>query len=108
MIRDYSFLERYALEGRDPQLYGIEGQYVFGMFNAKGDMMSDVAAFLIRRGRGERAPKYSGPFPTEDGKIVELGEGWKVIRVTWNIGHTIYDVIALLDSAEAQLMQVPA
>lgn len=98
------FLAEHSREGRDVQLYEAAGQVTFVMFDPPtGGIRSSVAVFPILRGEGERAPKFEGSFPTEDGEIADLGRGWIVMCVLFHDDQTLMGKMTKLERAEDKL-----
>jgi hypothetical protein len=79
--------EEFSREGRDPQLYCPFGQWLFPVINPSGAMMAKQMCFLISRGEGDRAPAFTGEFPTKHLEFVFLGRGWYVValEVPYNV-----------------------
>lgn len=99
----HDFLEEHAREGRDVQLYSVWGQSVFPVFHATGGLMARATVYPILRGEGERAPKFEGPFPIEDGQTLDLGRGWIVMCVVFHYDQTLMGKMTKLERAEDKL-----
>lgn len=94
-------LEKYAEEGRDPQLFSYHGYSIFPVYSvATGGLYAFACVFLISRGEGERAPAYEGTFPTEHHATVELGSGWRVIAMQVRHGATALELEEILANGE--------
>jgi hypothetical protein len=102
----HNFLEEHAREGRDVQLYAINGQTVFPQFSLSSALRTDIAVFPILRGIGERAPKFEGSFPTKDGETVDIGNGWIVMCVLFRYDDTAAEWIKKLESGEEELRKM--
>lgn len=103
-------INEYAREGRDVQLYGVNGQYVFPRYSESGSLRSVSSIFPILRGSGARAPKFDGDFPTIDGTTIDLGDGWVVMCIDIAMHDGLQTIRAKLAAGEAKLraMKVPA
>lgn len=96
------FLERYAEEERDVQLYDVFGHVLFPVWTPLG-LSTDVAVFPLIRGTGEKAPFYTGAFPVRDGETIDIGSGWIAMCVILRYGDTVGEKIAKLELAENKL-----
>ncbi len=96
-------LEEHAEEGRDVQLYSVQGQTLFPLWGASGALRTDAAVFPILRGAGERAQPFNGSFPTNDGETLDLGNGWIAMCVIFPFHHSPHEWIAKLQTAEEKL-----
>jgi len=98
-------LEEMAEEGRDVQLYSVNGQTLFPLWSSSGGLLTDAAVFPILRGSGDRCPAFTGQFPMEDGETLELGNGWVATCVRLGYHLTAHEKIAKIQAAETKLRQ---
>lgn len=98
-------LEEMAEEGRDVQLYSVNGQKLFPLWSAGGGLSTDAAVFPILRGGGDRCPAFDGQFPMEDGQMLTLGNGWVAMCVRLGFHLTAHEKIAKIQAAEEKLRQ---
>lgn len=105
-----AFLDERCTAGRDVQLFSMLGQCLFPLYSGEGSLRSVAAMYPILRGRGEKAPKYEDKFPTKDGELLDLGDGWLLMCVTVGIHDNFASTRMKLDAAEEKLraMKVPA
>ncbi len=96
-------LEEHAAEGRDVQLFDVNGQKLFPMYALSGSLSTDIAAYPILRGSGPRAPAFSGSFPRTDGETIDIGNGWIAMCVIFPYHQTAQEWIAKLQVAEDKL-----
>lgn len=97
---------RFRLEGAQIQVFEIAGQMIFPCYALHGGGIHSAAAiYPILHGNGEKAPTFDGAFPTEDGAMLELGEGWVVMCVRVPFGAVPSDVRGKLEAAEAKLLE---
>ena len=98
-------LRELAEEGRDVQLYDVNGQTLFPLWNSSGGLLTDAAVYPILRGKGDRCPAFTGQFPMEDGETLELGNGWVAMCVRLGYHLTALGKIAKIQAAETKLRQ---
>lgn len=98
-------LEKWSEEGRDVQLFNLHGMSIFPIYDAVGCLRAYSAVFPIKRGAGDRCPPYEGSFPCEDGAIIELGRGWRVMCVTVNPFMPIAAIETKLEAAAKRLKE---
>jgi len=95
--------DEFGREGRDPQLYCPFGQWLFPVIDSRGAFSTMHACFLISRGTGDRAPAFTGSFPTKHLEIVPLGDGWNVILIDVPYNVEAVEFRKLLEEGEAIL-----
>jgi len=106
--RFHTFLADHAAEGRDPQLYSVHGQTLFAKYAMSGSLCTSAYVFSIRRGKGERAPKYEGSFPANDLEVFDIGAGWKAMAIELPSFWSVDEQMAKIIAAEAKLMELTA
>ena len=98
-----ALLDEYGKEGRDVRLRDVFGQTMFSIYTPSGALRTDCAIYPLLRGKGDHPPKYEGTFPLTDGEILELGEGWAVMCVTFDFGDTAATLRGKLEAADKKL-----